>query len=252
MKKYDLANISTKAPKELDKEEYKKKTEKILAKLPELQDKLYAQGTYSLLIILQGVDASGKDGAVKAVFKGVNPSGCSVTSWKAPTELERKHDFLWRIHKEVPEKGMIKVFNRSHYEDVLITRVEKWIDDAESQKRFTHINNFEKLISEANHTIILKFYLHISKEEQLERLQERIDDPTKNWKYNANDLKVNEKWDEYRKVYENAFESCSDIPWVIVPADQNWYKEYLISKTIVETLENLKLEYPLLAKEDTK
>lgn len=111
---------------------------------------------------------------------------------KAPTELERKHDFLWRIHKEVPEKGMIKVFNRSHYEDVLITRVEKWIDDAESQKRFTHINNFEKLISEANHTIILKFYLHISKEEQLERLQERIDDPTKNWKYNANDLKVNE------------------------------------------------------------
>lgn len=239
-----LTDISTRAPKEFDKEETKKVTKNYLDRLPELQNLLYAQGKYSFLIILQGVDASGKDSVVKAVFTGVNPAGCSVTPWKAPTELERNHDFLWRIHKEVPEKGMIKIFNRSHYEDVLITRVEKWIDETEAKKRFTHINNFESLITDANDTIILKFYLHISSEEQLERLQERISDPTKNWKYNANDIKVNEKWNEYQNAYQDVFENCNQIPWVIVPSDQNWYKEYIIAKTLVERLEELKMEYP--------
>jgi PPK2 family polyphosphate:nucleotide phosphotransferase len=242
--KIDLTKIPTRAPKEFDKEETKKKTKDLLAKLPELQNRLYAQGKYSYLIILQGVDASGKDGVVKAVFTGVNPAGCSVSPWKAPTELELNHDFLWRIHKEVPEKGMIKIFNRSHYEDVLVTRVEKWIDDKTAKMRFKHINNFEKMVSDCNKTIILKFYLHISKEEQKGRLEERVSDPTKNWKYNANDLVVNKKWDDYIGMYHDVFENCNEIPWMIVPSDQNWYKEYIIAKTIVESMESLKMVYP--------
>lgn len=246
--KIDISKISTRAPKGLDKEETKKLTKQYLDKLPELQNRLYAQGKFNYLIILQGVDASGKDGVVKSVFSGVNPAGCSVTSWKAPTELEKNHDFLWRIHQEVPQKGMIKIFNRSHYEDVLITRVEKWIDNKEASKRFKHINNFESLITECNNTILLKFYLHISKEEQLERLEERIKDPTKNWKYNPNDINVNNKWDAYQKVYNEVFEECNQIPWIVIPSDQNWYKEYLIAKTLVDSMESLKMTYPKITK----
>lgn len=246
--KIDISKIPTRAPKDFDKEKTKHLTQKYLDRLPELQNKLYAQGKFAYLIIIQGVDASGKDGVVKAVFSGVNPAGCSVTAWKAPTEEERKHDFLWRIHDQVPEKGMIKIFNRSHYEDVLVTRVEKWIDTKETNRRFKHINNFESLISECNNTIILKFYLHISKEEQLERLDERIKDPSKNWKYNPNDINVNNKWDAYMNAYDEVFGNCNQIPWIIVPSDQNWYKEHIIAKTLVESMESLKMTYPKITK----
>lgn len=241
-----LTTISTRAPKNLDKETTKQETQKLLQKLPELQNVMYAQDKYSLLVILQGVDASGKDGVVKAVFTGVNPLGCSVKSWKAPSSEEKEHDFLWRIHKEMPERGTIKIFNRSHYEDVLITRVEKWIDDTTAHRRFNFINQFEKMISEENNTIILKFYLHISKEEQKERLEERISDPTKNWKSNPSDMLVNEKWDNYQAAYEDVFKHSNETPWHIIPSDQNWYKEHLIAKTIVETLEKLNMQYPTL------
>ena len=246
MKKISLANIDTHAPKKLHKDTIKKETQRLKLKIGDLQNILNAQSKFALLVVLQGMDASGKDGAVRNAFDAVNPAGCRVISFKKPTELEMKHDFLWRVHQAAPEKGMIHIFNRSHYEDVLIQRVHKWIDDKTVTERFAHINNFEKLLMQ-NNTVVLKFYLHISKEEQLERLNERISDPAKNWKYNEEDLKERAYWSEYRQAYEDVFAHCQQAAdWHIIPSDQNWYKEYLISKKIVETLEALKLEYPKL------
>jgi polyphosphate kinase 2 (PPK2 family) len=175
-----LSEISTKAPKEFDKKETKEATAKLLIELDELQNLLYAQGKHSVLIVLQGLDASGKDGAIRKVFGQMNPQGVRVQSFKAPTEEELSHDFLWRIHEHAPEKGMIQIFNRSHYEDVLITRVHGWCDDATATRRFDAINDFEELLSLHNNTQILKFYLHISREEQAERLGERIKIPPRN------------------------------------------------------------------------
>jgi polyphosphate kinase 2 (PPK2 family) len=172
-----------------------------------------------------------------------------VTSFKAPTAEELSHDFLWRIHKHAPGKGMIQVFNRSHYEDILITRVHKWCDDETAFKRMEAINGFEMLLNEHNNTEILKFYLHISPEEQQLRLKERIDDPRKQWKYNENDFNEAKLWDDYMKAYEDCFEKCDRIPWIIVPADQNWYKEYVIADTLLKTLTNLNMKYPGLKKE---
>lgn len=240
-----INKISTTPPKNAKKKAIKEETEKYIKIIRERQHILYAQSKYSLLIIFQGMDASGKDGATKAIFSSANPQGVSVTSFKKPTELELKHDFLWRIHKEVPEKGMIKIFNRSHYEDVLITRINGWVSDKEAKKRFEHINNFENLL-EDNGTKILKFYLHISEEEQAERFEERLTDPLKNWKYNPEDLKTAHKWPEYRKVYADVFEKCNDVKWHIIPSDKNWYKEYLIAKKVAETLLDLDLKFPKL------
>jgi polyphosphate kinase 2 (PPK2 family) len=155
---------------------------------------------------------------------------------------------LWRVHQHTPEKGMIAVFNRSHYEDVLITRVHKWCDDATSKKRFKAINDFEKLLENHNSTSIFKFYLHISRDEQKERFKERMEDPTKTYKYNENDFKEAELWDDYRHMYEDVFENCSAVPWTIVPADQNWFKEYTIAKTLVKGLRELDMKYPQLEK----
>ncbi|MBL0259196.1 MAG: polyphosphate kinase [Bacteroidetes bacterium] len=249
MPKLILNKISTRAPKELSKEKIKKEISKLQDQLAELQNLLFASASHSLLVILQGMDAAGKDGAISNVFESVNPMGCRVISFKRPTELEMKHDFLWRIHQVVPEKGMMHVFNRSHYEDVIIQRVHKWVDEPTIKKRFHQINEFERLLSESN-TVVLKFYLHISKEEQIERLNERLHDPSKMWKHNENDLKERDFWPQYMKAYEDAFANCSEIiPWNIVPADQNWYKEYLILKKVVEALQALKLKYPGLKKE---
>jgi PPK2 family polyphosphate:nucleotide phosphotransferase len=241
-----LNEISTRAPNELDKKEIKLKTEKLQEELDGLQNLLYAEGKHSLLIILQGLDASGKDGAIRKVFSNINPQGISVTSFKVPTDEEKAHDFLWRIHHHSPLKGMIQIFNRSHYEDVLITRVHKWCDDETAKKRFNAINDFEKLLQDHNDTVILKFYLHISKEEQQERLQERLEDDTKKWKYNPKDKEESKLWDQYMKMYEDVFENCDKVPWTIIPADQNWYKEYLISKSIVDALKKLDMKYPEL------
>jgi PPK2 family polyphosphate:nucleotide phosphotransferase len=243
-----LSAISTRAPKSIDKEKTKAKAEKLLVELDELQNLLIAENKHSLLVIIQGMDASGKDGALRNVFGSLNPLGISVASWKAPTSEELSHDFLWRIHKEAPAKGMIKIFNRSHYEDILITRVHGWCDDVTAQKRIKAINDFEQLLTEHNNTKILKFYLHISQKEQQERLQERTHDPRKMWKYNEKDFEEAKLWKQYMKYYEEAFNKCGKIPWTIVPSDQNWYKEYLIAQKVYDTLKNLKMQYPGLKK----
>ena len=243
-----LKDISTRAPKEFDKEETKEKTAGILAELDELQNLLYAESKHAVLVILQGMDASGKDGVIRKVFGSLNPQGVHVQSFKAPTAEELSHDFLWRIHKVAPPLGIIQLFNRSHYEDVLITRVHKWIDDKKAKQRMKAINDFEQLLQEHNNTSILKFYLHISREEQEQRLQERLNDPRKQWKYNEKDFEEAKLWDNYMAVYEDCFEHCDDIPWTIVPADQNWYKEYIIAHALKKTLEGLNMKYPGLNK----
>jgi PPK2 family polyphosphate:nucleotide phosphotransferase len=243
-----LKDISTRAPKEWDKEETKTKTAGIMEKLNELQNLLYAELKHSVLVVLQGMDASGKDGVIRKVFGALNPQGVRVQSFKAPTELELSHDFLWRIHSVVPPKGTIQIFNRSHYEDVLITRVHKWIDDKMAKKRMKAINDFEQLLQEHNSTTILKFYLHISPEEQEERLKERVHNPSKQWKYNEKDFEEAKLWDDYQAAYEDCFEHCNDVPWTIVPADQNWYKEYIIAQTLEKALEKLNMQYPGLKK----
>lgn len=243
-----LKDISTRAPKEWDKEETKTKTAGIMESLNELQNLLYAESKHSVLVVLQGMDASGKDGVIRKVFGALNPQGVRVQSFKAPTELELSHDFLWRIHNVVPPKGTIQIFNRSHYEDIVITRVHKWIDDKMAKKRMKAINDFEQLLQEHNSTTILKFYLHISPEEQAERLQERIHNPSKQWKYNEKDFEEAKLWDEYRNAYEDCFDNCNGVPWTIVPADQNWYKEYIIAHALQNALEKLDMQYPGLKK----
>lgn len=246
MSKIKLHSIDTDAPKKLNKVHTKKELQKMKLSIEELQNLLYAENKHSLLIIIQGLDASGKDGAVKNVFEAVSPMGCRVFAFKEPSPLEMKHDFLWRIHQNVPEKGMIHIFNRSHYEDVLVQRVHHWVDEKTIKQRFEHINNFEKLLIETG-TSVLKFYLHISKEEQLKRLNERLSDPTKMWKHSDNDIKEREYWNDYMTAYEDVFENCSkQAGWEIVPSDQNWYKEFVIAKKVVETLENFKMKFPKL------
>lgn len=241
--KIDLSEISTRAPKELDKKETKEKLMAITEELQELQYLMYAEGKHALLVILQGMDASGKDGAIKKVFGALNPMGVQVHSFKTPTEEERAHDFLWRIHKRAPAQGMIQVFNRSQYEDVLITRVKGWISEDTVRQRMQAINDFEKLLTQ-NGTHILKFYLHISPEEQQKRLQERISDVRKHWKYDESDFVEAKLWQQYMRAYEDCFEHCSDVPWHIVPADQNWYKEYYIARTVQQTLQGLNMQFP--------
>ncbi len=238
-----LLKVSTRAPKGMDKEKIKEETEELVEKIGELQKVFYAAAKHGLLVLIQGLDASGKDGLVSTVFKGVNPLGCTVHAFKGPTAEELRNDFLWRVNKLVPEKGMIQVFNRSHYEDVLITRVENWINDKTAKKRFEHINNFESLLCDSG-TVVLKFYLHISRDTQTERLVERKTNPHKFWKHNDDDWRTNQRWDLYMDAYEDVFKNCNDPEWTIVPADQNWYKEYIVAKKIYETLKKMKLEYP--------
>ncbi len=243
-----LSAISTRAPKGLNKEKTKEKTAVILQQLDELQNLLFAESKHSILIVIQGMDASGKDGVTRKVFGHLNPQGVMVQSFKVPTPLELSHDFLWRIHQHVPAKGIMQILNRSHYEDILVTRVHKLIDDATAKKRMKAINDFENLLTSHNNTHILKFYLHISPEEQKMRLEERISDPAKQWKYNENDFAEAKQWEDYMKVYEDCFNNCNIIPWTIVPADQNWYKEFIIAELLLKTLLSLKMQYPGLKK----
>jgi PPK2 family polyphosphate:nucleotide phosphotransferase len=248
MSRINLKEISTRAGKEFDKQETKDKTLKILEELDNLQNLLFAENKHSILVVIQGMDASGKDGVIRNVFTSMNPQGVNVKSFKAPTPEELSHDFLWRIHSHAPAKGMIQIFNRSHYEDILITRVHKWCDDKTARKRMKAINEWEELISKHNSTNILKFYLHVSAEEQQGRLEERIKDPAKMWKYNANDFEEAKLWDVYMQIYEDCFENCNIIPWTIVPSDQNWYKENIIASALRDTLAGLKMQYPGLKK----
>ena len=248
MAKIQLSKINTRAPKNFDKEKTKEATSKILEDLNSMQNLLYAQCKHSILIIIQGMDSSGKDGAIRNVLSLLNPQGVLVNSFKAPTAEELSHDFLWRIHQHSPARGMIQVFNRSHYEDILITRVHKWCNDKTAIDRMKAINDFEQLLQNHNNTHILKFYLHISPEEQQLRLKERINDPMKQWKYNENDFVEAKLWDLYMKMYEDCFNNCNNIPWIIAPSDQNWYKEHIIATALHKLLKNLKMQYPGLKK----
>ena len=244
--KVDLSKIkTTENGKFKDKTEGEAVAAKNLATLRELQDVLYAQGKYSLLIVLQAMDAAGKDGTIDHIFSGVNPQGCHVTSFKVPTPIEKAHDFLWRIHEAAPAKGMIGIFNRSHYESVLVERVHEYAPKDVWKARYDHINNFERLLANEG-TVILKFFLHISKEEQAERFQARLDDPSKNWKFNPGDLEERKLWDQYQEAYADAISKCStpEAPWYVIPADKKWYRNAEISDIIVRTLKGLDLKYP--------
>jgi PPK2 family polyphosphate:nucleotide phosphotransferase len=228
-----------------DKDGAKAQTEKNIARLAELQEVMYAEGRHALLIILQAMDAGGKDGTIKKVMSGVNPQGCRVTSFKVPTPEELSHDFLWRVHQHVPPRGYIGIFNRSHYEDVLIVRVHNLVPKVVWRERYEQINNFEKLLAD-NGVTILKFFLHISKDEQKQRLQERLDDKSKNWKFNPGDLKARALWDDYMAAYEDAINKCNTpwAPWHIVPANKKWYRNLAIAERLVEALESLDMKYP--------
>jgi len=243
-----LKDFSTTAPAELDKKAVKEKTAHLVARLGELQRVMYAQKRHSVLVVLQGMDGSGKDGAVENVFSACAPMGLNVIGFKKPSEEEFAHDFLWRVHRHAPERGMIHIFVRSHYEDILIQRVHKWIDEERVERRMQSINAFEQLLQYDNHTEIFKFYLHISKEQQVIELQQRKDDPQKFWKHNESDWREREFWSEYMRCYEDAINRCNAIPWIITPVDQRWYRDYIIAKTLVESLEKLDLFYPELKK----
>jgi PPK2 family polyphosphate:nucleotide phosphotransferase len=250
-KQYNLSKISTRAPKGLDKDATKHNLVGLYQELDELQNLMYAEANHAVLVIIQGMDASGKDGLIRDVFGAMNPQGVNVQSFKVPTQEEAAHDFLWRIHKNTPQKGMIQVFNRSHYEDILVTRVHGWCDDETAKKRMKSINDFETLLENSN-THIIKLYLHVSPEEQMVRLQERIQVPQKMWKYNEADFAEAKFWDDYRKYYEEAFEKCNDVPWHIIPADQNWYKSYQVALLLRDKLTSLNMKYPGLKKNGIK
>jgi PPK2 family polyphosphate:nucleotide phosphotransferase len=214
-------------------------------RLRELQEVLYAEDKHAILIVLQAMDAGGKDGTIRHVMRGANPQGVKVASFKVPTPEELAHDFLWRIHRNTPERGMIGIFNRSHYEDVLVVRVEELVPRNIWQSRYEHINAFERLLVDSGVTI-LKFYLHISKDEQKERFEDRLNRPDKHWKFSRGDLKVRAKWDQYMVAYEDAISRCNTswAPWYIVPANHKWYRNLVISSILVNTLENLDMHYP--------
>ena len=215
------------------------------AVIADLAYRLYAENQRALLVILQGIDASGKDGTIRVVMSSVNPQSCQVTSFKAPSEEELDHDFLWRIHGAVPRRGNIGIFNRSQYEDVLIVRVRNLVPEEEWRTRFDRINEFEELLVEGGMTI-LKFFLHISKDEQRERLQARLDDQGKRWKFRLGDLEERKLWDEYQRAYEDVLTKCNTkhAAWHIVPADRKWYRNLVVSQTIRETLEKMDPKFP--------
>lgn len=223
-----------------DKEKSKEVLVKLNSEMADLQERLYAEHKHALLIVLQGMDTSGKDGTIEHVFDGVNPQGVTVASFKAPTAEELSHDYLWRIHKRTPGKGEITIFNRSHYEDVLVVRVHELVSEKVWSKRYQDINNFEKTLA-AEGTTILKFFLHISKEEQKQRFLDRLADPAKHWKFNPGDLKERDRWKDYQKAYEDAISKTSTkyAPWYIVPADRKWFRNLFIAQVIVETLKKL-------------
>ncbi|MBN2665543.1 MAG: polyphosphate kinase 2 family protein [Bacteroidales bacterium] len=237
--------------KEWDKDKIKDKTKKILKKIGELQNKMYAQNKFSLLIVLQGTDASGKDGVTKGLVKYCNPLGVKIHSFKKPTEEEYAHDFLWRVHNVVPRKGEMKIFIRSHYEDILVPSVEKYIPEDVIEKRYNVINDFEKLL-ENNGTVILKFFMNVSMEAQKERLMERIELKEKHWKHKDGDWDTREKWDKYMEVYEKILNNCNTIPWQLVPSDMNWQKTYAVAEAVLKALETLDLKWPELVTEKFK
>jgi PPK2 family polyphosphate:nucleotide phosphotransferase len=245
LRKWDPGNTGDFPSNDSGKEECEAKTRKVLSKLDDLQELLFANASRALLIVLQAMDTGGKDGTIEHVMSGVNPQGCKVASFKAPTPFELAHDFLWRVHKHVPPKGFIGIFNRSHYEDVLVTRVHGLISKKEQKKRFKEINDFEKMLQQDG-TTVLKFFLHISKEEQRRRLLDRAKDPKKHWKFNINDIKERKYWDRYQKTFEETIEETATphAPWIVVPSNHKWYRNFVVGKFVVNTLEDMRLKYP--------
>jgi PPK2 family polyphosphate:nucleotide phosphotransferase len=227
------------------KEEADAQTAADLLLLRDLHEKMYVDGRYSLLVVLQAMDTGGKDGTIKHVFTGVNPQGCQVTSFKKPSTEELAHDFLWRIDKAVPARGTFGIFNRSHYEDVLVVRVHELVSKKIWKKRFDAINAFEERLANEG-TIILKFFLYISKNEQKERILARINDPKKQWKFTEDDLAERKHWDDYIEAYEDAIKKCSrpHAPWYVVPANKKWYRNYVVANALVKTLSKLDLKLP--------
>ncbi len=260
MEKYKVqpggsVNLSKRDPNDksmfqISKKQGKKKLLQLNKELEGLQELLYAEGQHKLLIVLQAMDTGGKDGTIRHVFEGVNPQGVKVASFKAPTKEELAHDYLWRIHKHTPGKGEIVIFNRSHYEDVLVVRVHNLVSEEAWSRRYEHIRAFEKTLADEG-TTILKFYLHIDKNEQKERLQARLDEPHKNWKFSSADLDERKLWDQYQGAFEAALEKTSTetAPWYVVPANRKWYRNLVISSIIIDTLKSLSMAYPL-AEED--
>ena len=229
----------------LDKEAAAEKTEKNIARLDELQYLMYGEHRRALLVVLQGMDGAGKDGTIRHVMRGLNPQGCRVTSFKAPSAEEAEHDFLWRVHRVVPPSGEVAIFNRSHYEDVLVARVRKLVPKTVWTRRYDHINRFEQLLTDSD-IVIAKFFLHVSKDEQGRRFEERLRDPTKQWKLSPSDFEDRKHWDDYVAAYEDALTRCStsDAPWFIVPADKKWFRNFAVSRILVETLEALDMRFP--------
>lgn len=228
-----------------DRKQAEREFKKLRKELIELQNCFYADGNHKLLIVLQAMDAGGKDGTIRKVFAGVNPQGVRVHSFKAPTKNELDHDYLWRVHKVVPARGMIGVFNRSHYEDVVVVRVEDLVPESVWRKRYDQINEFEELLAETG-TTILKFFLHISLDEQKERFQDRLNVPSKHWKFSLADLEKRKQWEAYMQAYGEALNRCSTAvaPWHVIPANQKWYRNLVVTRTIVQTIRTLEPSYP--------
>jgi PPK2 family polyphosphate:nucleotide phosphotransferase len=245
-KKLSLADRKTRSRGEFkDRSEAMRAVETNRATLHRLQEVLYAQGRYAVLIVFQAMDGGGKDGAIEHVFHGVNPQGCRVASFKVPTPAERAHDYMWRYHLETPNRGMIGIFNRSHYESVLVERVKGIVEEDVWAQRYEQINQFEAMLASEG-TIILKFFLHISRDEQRRRLQARLDDPEKRWKFNPGDLQERARWDKYMEAYEDALQRCSKrhAPWYVIPSDRKWFRNWAVSDLLVRTLDRLDLRYP--------
>ncbi len=230
-----------------DKEEAEVYLKELRGRLNHLQELLYAEGKHKILIVLQAMDTGGKDGTIRSIFEGINPQGVDVKRFKTPSEEELAHDYLWRVHEQVPECGKITIFNRSHYEDVVIVSVHDLVDPLIVEKRFAQINDFERMLSEEG-TVVLKFFLHISKEEQRKRIKERLDDPKKHWKFTLGDVRERKSWDKYITAYEKAIALTTSTwaPWCVVPSDKKWYRNLVVAEAIVERLEFLNMKYPKL------
>jgi PPK2 family polyphosphate:nucleotide phosphotransferase len=245
-KKLDLDAIDAEwKPGGLDRDEAESKFDELTDRLRDLQHLMYAEDRRSLLVVLQGRDAAGKDGTIRHVFGPMNPQGCRVTSFKVPSTLEASHDFLWRCHLAAPRRGRVGIFNRSHYEDVLVVRVHDLVPEEVWSKRYDHINAFERLLVD-NGTTILKFFLHIDPDEQLERFKKRIDNPKKNWKISNADYSERPLWDDYTRAYEDALSRCSteDAPWFVIPANRKWARNYAIATIVADAMENLGMSFP--------
>ncbi len=241
-----LADLSTRADDfHDDRDAAEREFRKLRKELADLQYALYAEGRRKVLVVLQAMDAGGKDGTIRRVFKGVNPQGVRVTSFKVPSREELAHDFLWRVHKAVPGTGMIGVFNRSHYEEVLVVRVDRLVPEEVWRERYEMINDFERLLA-ATGTTILKFFLHISLDEQKKRFQDRLDEPQKRWKFSRGDLDKRRQWPDYMAAYEDALSRCSTehAPWWVIPADQKWYRNLAITRALVARLRGLNIRFP--------